>query len=112
MADVVANSKPPPTVVAYGPAHVIWNLAFALADDGGRNAGWFGGLLIPVAVAFGLWKRSKAAWIVGLLVTGLAMLLGIGHLARGATTLGAIQLAGAAVMLGFLVAPPTRRWVS
>lgn len=111
MVDVAPNRPRPPSVVAYGPAQVIWHLFFVLVSQEGFD-GFLGGLLISLAVAFGLWRGSRAAWIIGIVLDGFAIILGIGHIVQEQTTLGAIQIVGGLVALGLLLAPPTRRWVS
>jgi hypothetical protein len=108
---VVGAPKPPVTVMAYGPAHVIWNVAFALARGGEVEAlQLVFSLLIPIAVAIGLWRRGKPGWIIGLVLAALALFLGVGNLLRGGQTEGVVQVVGSLVMLGLLLAPSTRRW--
>lgn len=111
--EVVEKVKPPWPVLAYLPAHIFWNIAFRL----GQGAPWdparmVVSLLLPAAIAIGLWRGSRAAWIVAVALEVLAILLGIGHLMRELVALGAVQIGGALLLLALLLSPPTRRWCS
>lgn len=109
--DVVAQPRPPWPVLAYLPVHIFWTVAFRWVQDGPLEPiRTLVGLLIPVAITIGLWRRGRAAWTIAVALEILAILLGIGHLAGEMTALGVVQIAGALLLLALVVSPSMRRW--
>ncbi len=110
--DVEGTPRPPWLVLAYLPVHVVWSLAFSVAQGGGPAvvARDIVALLIPVAISIGLWRRARVAWIIAVLLEVLAILLGIAHVIGDMVALGAVQIGGAVALLALLLHPDTRRW--
>lgn len=111
--DVVGKPRWPWPVLAYFPVHIFWNVAFRWVQDGPvdlvRTAV---SLLVPVAIAVGLWRRSRVTWVIAIALEILATLLGVGHLLGELTALGAVQIGGALLLLALLLSPSTRQWCS
>ncbi len=111
--DVVGKPRPPWPVLAYLPIHIFWNVAFRLVQESPLDPVRMGvSLLLPAAIAIGLWRRGRVAWIIAVALEILTILLGIGHLMGELTALGAVQIGGALLLLALLLSPATRRWCS
>lgn len=111
--DVVGKARPPWPVLAYLPVHILWNVAFRVVQGGPvEPLGMVVSLLLPAAIAIGLWRRSRVVWIIAVALEVLAILLGIGQLFGDLVPVGAVQIGPALLLLVLLLSPATRRWCS
>jgi uncharacterized membrane protein (DUF2068 family) len=109
---VPTRDQPPWPVVAYGPSHFVWNLFSGFASAGGIELASFAAtLIIPLALAVGLWRRLRAAWFIAVVLAAIVVMLGIGHLLTDFVVLGLSQVAGGVVVLLLLFTTSVRRWV-
>lgn len=105
------RERPPWPVVAFLPLAVVWVIVFYRFSDGDADMGRvLSGLLLPLAVGIGLWRRSKLAWWLGVGLNIAAVVFGAALFFGENRDTGLIQFAGGALLLWLLLDDDTRRW--
>ena len=112
MADVVAaTTRPPWQVMAYLPVEIAGLIAFYAAsgtDFQPLRVLW--GLVLPVAITIGLWRRRRFAWWIGVVLNVLSVGLGVANYFSRNTAMGVAQFVGGLILLGLLLQQAARRW--
>lgn len=104
--------KPPWTVLAYVPVSLIWMILAELTDDD-PFLPWSVvlGLILTLAIAYGMYCRNRGGWMVGVFVM-VFPIMGVPIFLRESTTAGVVQVAGVLSLLFLLFHPETLRWCS
>ncbi|MFC7548013.1 hypothetical protein [Plantactinospora sp. GCM10030261] len=109
MATPNARSSPPVTVILAAVLVLLGALqgiirTIGSPDGTARVAAGVVGILISLAIAYGLWVGNRIAWIAGLIVGGLAIL----SVFNGDW----LSVLAGVLMLVLLLLPPSRAWTS
>lgn len=116
------QSEPPATLIVYVALLFVSWLVFWIAtpDQPGQQA-WvivaqqLPGFVIALLMADGLYRRSRFAWTIGIVLGLVAIALGVLNQASGGewrnVFTGGQVLSGALEVIVLLL-PPTQRWVS
>lgn len=106
------EARPPWTVLAYIPVSILWMVTYRVVEDIGFPIGpSITGAIIILAVGFGLYRGSRAAWVIALILLAFPILALPNSIASG--LLVALEnLLGVAALLYLLLHPATRAWCS
>lgn len=101
----------PWTIIAYARVQIVWMMVYRITEGTGSALQIvLFGILIEVALGYGMFRRSKVAWIIALILMALPILDVGSSFLRSGPGAGLREAIGIIATLFILLHPRTRAW--